>query len=135
MSSNQLIVEHASPFNVEKTVEMLVEAAQKKDWQNPVTHNLQLSLAKSGRIVKPVQVIEICKPEFSGQLLEKNDERIASVIMPCRISVYEKEDGIAYVAMIDFGGITAGMPETITGPMNLAASETLDIVKSVVGEF
>jgi uncharacterized protein (DUF302 family) len=135
MSSNQFIFEHASPFNVETTVQKLVEAAEKLEWQNPVNHNLQQSLAKSGKFVKPVQVVELCKPEFSGKLLEQSDERIASVIMPCRISVYEKDDGLTYVALIDFGNIIAGMPKSLAEPMSQAATETMEIVKSVIGTF
>ena len=76
MSTNQLIIEKVSPFNVPVTVEKLIEAANQKGWQNPAIHNLQQSLAKSGKKVLPVEVIEICKPEYSGRMLEKNDERI-----------------------------------------------------------
>ena len=62
MSTNQLIIEHVSPFNVPVTVEKLIEVAKLKGWQNPAVHNLQQSLAKSGKDVLPVEVVEICKP-------------------------------------------------------------------------
>ena len=97
MSTNPLIIEHVSPFNVPTTVEKLIEAASQKEWQNPAVHNLQQSLAKSGKDIRPVQVVEICKPDYSGRMLEQSDERIVSVMMPCRISVYEKEIGRAHV--------------------------------------
>ena len=135
MNSNQMIIEQVSPFNVATTIEKLVAAAIQKEWQNPAVHNLQQSLAKSGKVVKPVQVIEICKPEFSGKMLEKNHERIASVLMPCRISVYEKEDGKAYVAMINPSAMLAGMPDTVADIMKSASDETIEIVKSVIGSF
>jgi len=64
MSTNQMIVEKVSPFDVPTTVEKLIEAATQRAWQNPATHNLQQSLAKSGKSVRPVQVVEICKPEY-----------------------------------------------------------------------
>jgi len=135
MYSNQFIIEHQSPFNVPETVTRLVESAIKKDWQNPATHDLQQSLAKSGKNVRPVQVVEICKPDYSGKMLEKNHERIASVMMPCRISVYEKEDGKTYVALVDMSEMTLGMPTTIADAMRGATMESFDIVKSVVGSF
>ena len=47
MNANQLIIEQVSPFDVATTVEKLIEAANKKEWQNPAVHNLQQSLAKS----------------------------------------------------------------------------------------
>ena len=72
MEKKPLIIEQESPFDVETTVEKIIAEAIAKEWQNPATHDLQQSLAKSGKIVRPVQVIEICKPEYSGRMLEKN---------------------------------------------------------------
>lgn len=134
MSANQFIVEQVSPFDVPTTVEKIIDAASRKNWQNPAVHNLQQSLAKSGKEVKPVQVIEICKPDYSGLMLEKSDERIVSIMMPCRISVYEKVDGKTYVALMNTSAMSAGMPETVAGAMKGAADETFEIVESVIGK-
>lgn len=135
MNANQFIIEQVSPFDVATTVEKLIDAAGKKEWQNPAVHNLQQSLAKSGKEVRPVQVIEICKPEYSGQMLEKSDERIVSIMMPCRISVYEKEDNKTYVALLNTSMISVGMPLSIADAMQGASDETFEIVKSVIGPF
>jgi uncharacterized protein (DUF302 family) len=135
MNSNQLIIEQLSPYDVATTVEKLVGAATEKEWQNPAVHNLQQSLAKSGKEVRPVQVIEICKPEYSGKMLEKSDERIVSIMMPCRISVYEKEDGKTYIALLNTSAMSTGMPESIADAMQGASDETFEIVKMVIGPF
>jgi len=135
MSTNQIIIEHVSPFDVDSTVQKLVAAAALKEWQNPAIHNLQQSLAKAGKEVRPVQVIEICKPEYSGKMLEKSDERIVSVMMPCRISVYQKEDGKTYVALLNMASMTSGMSATAVEAIKGATDESFDIVKSVVGNL
>ena len=135
MSTNPLIIEHVSPFNVTITVEKLIEVAKQKGWQNPAVHNLQQSLAKSGKEVLPVVVVEICKPEYSGSMLQKNDERIVSVLMPCRISVYEKNDGKTYIALLDMSQLTTGMTPTAAAAVHDASGESFEIVKSVVGPF
>jgi uncharacterized protein (DUF302 family) len=62
-------------------------------------------------------------------MLEKNDERIISVMMPCRISVYEKEDGKAYISLMNTAAMAAGMPASISEVMDAAAAETFEIVK------
>jgi uncharacterized protein (DUF302 family) len=133
MSANQFILEELSPFNVSETVARLVEEAAQKGWQNPATHNLQQSLAKSGKEVRPVQVVEICKPEYSGKMLEMNDERIVSVLMPCRISVYEKEDGKTYVSLLDMKALASGLPLATAEGIRHASDETLGIVHAVTG--
>ena len=131
MKPNQIVVEHKSRFGFEKTVDMIVADAERKEWKIPAVHDLQQSLAKSGKTVRPVRVIEICKPEYSGQMLELNDERIISVMMPCRISVYEKDDGLTYVSLINAGEMASGLPANIARVMKEASDETFEIAKIV----
>jgi uncharacterized protein (DUF302 family) len=64
-------------------------------------------------------------------MLELNHERIISVMMPCRISVYEKEDGLIYISLINAGELAAGLPVNIAGVMKTASDETFEIVKIV----
>jgi len=131
MKSNQFIIEEISLFDFNKTVEKLVAEAEHREWKVQFVHDLQQSLAKSGKSVKPVKVIEICKPEYSGKMLELNDERIISVMMPCRISVYEKEDGKTYIALVNAADMASGMPENIASVLKSAANESAEIVKTV----
>lgn len=131
MKPNQFIIEEISRYDFNNTVEKLVSEAERREWKVPFVHDLQQSLAKSGKAVNPVKVIEICKPEYSGKMLELNDERIISVMMPCRISVYEKEDGKTYIALVNAGGMTTGMPDNIASVLKAAADESAEIVKTV----
>lgn len=131
MSSGNIVLEKQSRFTFGETVDMLVAEAEQREWKVPFVHDLQLSLAKSGKSVKPVKVIEICKPSYSGQMLELNDERIMSVMMPCRISVYNKDDGKTYIALIDGASIAGGLPGKIADVIRQASDETSEIVKKV----
>ena len=127
-----MIIEKVSPWDFEKTVELLTSAAEKMDWMIPAIHDLQQSLAKAGQTVKPVKVLEICKPAYSGKMLEKSDERIVSVIMPCRISVYLKDDHKTYVATLNANELTSGMQENIREVLVAASSEIDRIIDSVI---
>ena len=131
MSKSKFIIEQSSKYDFDKTVDLLVKEAEIREWKVPALHDLQQSLAKSGKTVKPVKVIEICKPAYSGQMLELNDERIMSVMMPCRISVYLKDDGKTYTAIVKGAEMSAGMPEKIAKVIKVASDETLEIVKTV----
>ena len=133
MQEDQPIFEKESLFGFNETVEILTTAATDREWGNPATHDLQQTLAKSGKSVRPVKVIEICKPAYSGEMLEKSDERIVSVMMPCRISVYEKADGKIYVATVNGRLFAAGQPESIRKTMMAASDELDEIVRSVAG--
>jgi len=135
MNTNPLIIEKVSPFNVPVTVEKLIDAVNQKGWQCPAVHNLQQSIAKSGKMVLPVEVVEICKPEYSGRMLEQNDGRIVSILMPYRISVYEEEDGKTYVALLNMTAMTDGLPSIAVEAIHGASDEAFEIVKSVIGPF
>ena len=132
MKTNQLIIEKVSPYDFEKTVELLTVAAETRNWMIPAVHDLQQSLAKSGKTVRSVKVIEVCKPQYSGKILEKNDERIISVMMPCRISVYLKEDDKTYIALLNGAGLAAALPENIREVMVAASEEVNELVDSVI---
>lgn len=131
MEEMQSIIEKESLFGFNETVEILTTAATDREWGNPATHDLQATLAKSGKTVRPVKVIEICKPAYSGELLAKSDERVISVMMPCRISVYEKADGKVYVSTINVKSMVSGMPDSIRVAMTGAAIEMDEIVRAV----
>lgn len=132
MDKGNFIIELTSGYDFELTVGNILKEAGARSWNIPATHDLQQSLLKSGKTVKPVKVIEICKPQYSGQMLELNDERIMSVMMPCRISVYVKDDGLTYIALIDGSKMSAGQPDTIAKVMKAASDETLEIVKKAI---
>ena len=133
MNTDPVIIEKVSPWDFEKTVEFLIGAAIKMNWNILTVHDLQQSLAKAGKIVNPVKVIEICKPEHSGKILSKNDERIVSVLLPCRLSVYLKEDGKTYVAIMNIAALLPAMPKTVHKVMTAASDELIEIVDSVIG--
>lgn len=127
------IVEKISRYNFAETVDRLKSLAEEDGWNVPAIHDLQQSLAKSGKHVKPVKVLEICKPRYSGQMLELNDERIISVMMPCRISIYEKDDGKTYVSLLNAALMSADLPENIGMVMKEASDNTFVLVEKIAG--
>lgn len=132
MKSNDLVLEKESRYDFNATVSKLIELATSRNWGNPANHDLKQTLAKSGREVLPITVIEICKPAYSGEMLAKNDERIVSVMMPCRISVYNKIDGKTYLSYINMDALAHAMPPTAVDTMVNAANEIQEIIGEVV---
>jgi uncharacterized protein (DUF302 family) len=131
METNKMVIEVPSEFDFNTTVEMIIAEAERRDWKIPAVHDLQQSLAKAGKEVKSVKVIEICKPAYSGQILELNDERLMSVMMPCRISVYLKDDGNTYLSLLNGARVAAGQPGIIADIMMAASDETMEITRVV----
>ncbi len=128
---DNFIIEKQSRFDFDKTVEMISAEAVNRGWKVPFIFDLQMSLLKAGQEVRPVKIVEICKPAYSGKILSVDADRIISVMMPCRISVYQKEDGNTYISIMDAGKIIPLMPEAAGEVMKAASDETIEIVKQI----
>ena len=55
-------------------------------------------------------------------------------MIPCRISVYEKEDGKAYVTLLNMEAVADGLPTTVTDAIRGASEESFEIVNSVINK-
>lgn len=101
MSTGTMFIEKPSPFDFSVTIEKLTKEIENKGWSLPHVYDLQQTMAKHGKNVLPVKVLSLCHPKHSARILEREDERIVSSMMPCRIGVYEKTDGKTYVSMMN----------------------------------
>lgn len=45
----------------------------------------------------------MCQPDKAYRVLSADSRKFLSVMMPCAISVYEKNDGKVFIAMINIG--------------------------------
>ena len=116
MEMDNMFIENKSKFSLEETLSKLTEAVGKSDWKLIHTHNLQQLMHKNGHDVLPAQVMEICAPAFAFKLLSTDKERVYSNMMPCRLSVYEKSDGLTYVSRMNikmFASQLGGMVQDV----------------------
>lgn len=131
MAPKMMLIESKSQYAFEETLERLQQAVDEMGWKTPHVHDLQATLAKFDYDVRKVKVMEVCKPDVAQLILSKDDERIASTLMPCRISVYEKSDGQVYVSRLNsvkMGGLFGGI---IKQAMDIAGNESEEIIQSV----
>lgn len=98
-----MFIESKSSKNFADTVNLLTEIIVNGNWKVITIHDLQETMKKNGYEVMPVKVLEVCHPKYASKLLAQNDERIYSNIMPCRISIYKKENGGTYISRLNSG--------------------------------
>ena len=55
-------------------------------------------------------------------------------MMPCRISVYEKEDGSVWISRMNSGVVAKPMTKIIRKTMSAAAADVEEIIADVLGE-
>ena len=116
------------------TVARLEKAIEVRGWKIPVIHDLQATMKKFGKEVRSVKVLEICHPDHSYEILNRSEEKIVSSMMPCRISVYEKEDGSVWISRMNSGLLSKPMSPVIRKTMSAAAADVEAIIAEVMQE-
>jgi len=131
-NNEQLFLENESKYNFAETVEKLTAEIEKKTWKVSAVHDLQETLKKNGTEVLPIKVFAICHPKHSSKILSKDDERIVSSLMPCRVSVYEKSNGKSYISRMNTGALAKSIGGIVEEVMFASSKEVEEILSSLI---
>lgn len=114
LASNLMFTETPSPFGVEETVARIQQNIQNagNGWSLSGLRNAAKPIEKEGGNVLPVLMIEACSTKYSLPILKQDHLRFLSILMPCKISVYKKNDGKVYI-----GTMNAGLIGPLFGPL------------------
>ena len=102
-----MMKEHPSPFGVEETAARIQANIQALDesrgWKLSALRNPAKAAAASGFNVMPVLLVEACSTKYSAPLLKDDTTKILSILMPCTITIYKKDDGKTYIGTMNSG--------------------------------
>lgn len=127
----QMFIVHESKLGFDETVETIAQSAKENKWSMPHLYDLQATMKKNGFHVNPVKVFSLCNPEHAYQILNSDDERVVSALMPCRVAVYEK-GGKTYVSMLNAGLFSKFMGKKVSTVMGAASVENEEILAPVI---
>jgi len=124
VAPKMMMIESYSKLGFDETVQAIQDNAAAQNWVVPNVLRLDKSLAKDGYEVQPVAVIELCNPELAQQVLSRDDARIVSSLMPCRVAVYQKSDGDVVLSRMNTALMSKMFGGVVTRVMADATSET-----------
>ena len=127
----QMFLEYESNMDFDQTVEAITTSAKQNNWTVPHMYDLQATMKKNNYDVNPVKVFSLCNPEHAYKILSGKDERIATALMPCRISVYEK-DGKTYISMLNAGFFSKFMDKKIKNVIGMVSKENEMLLNPVI---
>ncbi|MBN4050952.1 MAG: hypothetical protein COA82_08540 [Alkaliphilus sp.] len=131
---SMMLLEDQSNYDFETSVEKFGEAVKDNGWKVVVIHDMKETLAGFGHDVMEVKIFELCSSRHSVRILELDDERIVSALMPCRVAIYKKSNGNTYVSRMNSKLMAIPMGGVIADVMGLASSETEVILESIIGK-
>lgn len=132
LAPSLMLLEDESKYGFEESVERFEAVVKEAGWKLPAVHDLQATMQNHGKDVKAVKVFELCHPEHAVKILEKDNERIVSSMMPCRVAIYEKNDGKVYVSRMNSRLMASTMGKVISEVMAEAATENETMLKSII---
>jgi len=132
MEVNSIILESKSRFGFNETLEKIRELAAMREWKILAEHDMQKTLKNNGIEVQEAVVIELCKPEYAGALMQEDPVKFVSALLPCRFGVYCKADGNSYLSRLNTGMLSMFMAGTIGSVMGKAGSEMELIIKELI---
>lgn len=106
MAGNLMFNEVESPYGMEETaarIQANIQAMEHKGWKLSGLRDPSKAVAATGGNVPPVLLVEACSTNYSGPILKEDATRILSILMPCTITVYKKDDGKVYIGMMNAG--------------------------------
>ena len=118
-----------SKYDFDTTAEMIIESTKENQWAMPHHYDLQATMKKHGFTVKPVKVFSICKPDIAVRILDNDTDKHVSAMMPCRVAIYEKNDGKTYVARMNAGLLSKLLGGNIKAVMGDAGDDSENILK------
>ena len=123
-----MVQQTKSPLGFEQTVSAIEHAVQDKGWKLPKIYRLDKTMEKHGYEVNKVAVLELCHPEHAYKILKNDDSLMVTPFMPCRISVYQRDDGEIVVARMNSGLMSKLFNTNIAQVMGLATQQVEDII-------
>lgn len=114
MADKLMFNETVSPFGVEETVARIQHNIQGagNGWTLSGLRNPARAVQADGGNTLPVMMVEACSTKYSKPILNEDSVRFLSILMPCKISVYKKNDGKVYI-----GTMNAGLMGKMFGPL------------------
>lgn len=114
MMGGLMFHEQASPFGLEETVARIQQNIQNSGtgWTLSGLRNPANAIKSDGGNTLPVMMVEACSTRYSKPILNEDSVRFLSILMPCKISVYKKNDGKVYIA-----NMNAGLMGQMFGPL------------------
>lgn len=124
---------HDSRLGFDETVATLQDSIKAKGWQLPKVYDIQASLQKAGYSdMTKVKIMSLCQPHHAYQVLKNDKDKVVTAIMPCRISVYERQDGSVAVAGMNVGLVSQVFGGNIAKVMGGVAAEEQAMLEQVI---
>lgn len=128
----QMVLEYESRYDFEETTRLFEEKVKGAGWSIVQVFDYKEILGEKGFDILNVKIFAVCSGKYSGAILELDNERMVSPLMPCTISIYEKSDGKTYIAQLNSGEVAEPFGVVVAETMQAVAKETHAMISDLI---
>jgi uncharacterized protein (DUF302 family) len=133
LTANQFMIQETkSPLAFEATVDSISTTVKGKGWKLPKVYRLDKTMADHGYKVNPVAVLELCQADHAYNILKDDKSLSVTPFMPCRISVYQRDNGDVIVARMNSGLMANLFNQNVAKVMALATGQVEGIIAAAI---
>ena len=132
-SGEMMIKEFVSPYDFDKTVDVMVNRINAKEgWHvtQIIDQNHEV-MEHGGTSIGKFKIIQYCNGKFSSQMLSTDDRKKLGIMMPKTFAVYEKTDGHVFVSTMNgavMGKLFGGETESIIEKVSLEVEQIMTFI-------
>ncbi|WP_461630686.1 DUF302 domain-containing protein [Labilibaculum euxinus] len=132
-SGEMMIKEFKSPYNFEKSVEIITNRINAKEgWHvtNTIDQNKEI-IDNGGKGIGKYAIIKYCHAKFSERMLKEDNRKKIGNMMPKSFAVYEKADGQVFISTMNgaiMGKIFGGEIENIIEEVSLEVEDMMRFI-------
>jgi uncharacterized protein (DUF302 family) len=125
---------YPSRLPVDETASAVEQAALGKNWKVPKIYDIQKTLKESGLSdMTPLKIVSLCQPQHAYNILKPSDrDKVVTAIMPCRVAVYQGNDGKTYIAEMNMGLMSRMFGGNIAKVMSAVAAEEKEMIAPLI---
>ena len=134
MMPKKMLMVRKSKYNFEETITRIEEGIYSNNWEVLHIYDIGECLFAEGfdDNYLRVNVISLCQPEYSYNILQDDANKKISAIMPCRIAIYEDSQGDVYISRMNIGLLSKMFGGVITDIMQTVAEDDQKIISEVI---
>lgn len=132
LAPSLMMLEDESRYGFEETIANFEQEVENDGWSIMGYTDMQEVLKGHGHDVLDIRIYELCSSQYSARILQLDDERIVSPLMPCRVSIYKKTDGNTYITRMNSQLMAKTFGGVIDEVMEKAAVETEAIIAKLI---
>lgn len=131
----QMFLQTESPKPLSETVKAFKEEVEAGGWSILNVTNMAGILSEKGYTLSPVLIFDVCSGKYSAQILAKDEHRIVTPLMPCRVSIYQTRPGKVIIARLNAKSMAPMFSGDLAEIMIKSAAELEVIIEKAISRL